>query len=79
MFSVDQFDQLTSHLKWKSPFHKEMSKILICGNQRIISERQVLDNVNVINSLCHGEAISITLTELMTKGFYYAQIPQKGD
>ena len=72
-FSGKDFDQVVNGTEWKSRFHKEMAKILMSNNPLVRTREQLLHNVKVINSLNHGEAISISIDELENRGFYYSR------
>lgn len=74
MFTGKEIDQAVNGIEWKSNFHKEIAHILMNSNSRITSEKQLLHNVNVINSLDQGEITSLSLTEIMNRGFYYSGI-----
>ena len=74
MFDGDEYDKAVNGTEWKSDFHQEMARLLMHGKSRITTKKQLLHNVEVINSLEYDEITSLSLTEIMNRGFYYSGI-----
>jgi hypothetical protein len=71
-FSEKQFDQAVNGIEWQTSFHRKIAVILLVRNTRIITEDQLIKNVEVINSVHKGMTTVISIDDLLKRGCDFA-------